>query len=449
MLCGNVKGHRHHQAQAPDLADPEWHWRPTPYDQLHLVSDADILASYARLHARHAAMSASDFSRWQVATGFTWSPHALLLNQPLRAKGILKPVQQFAHDWMHAVLQGTAPVVLHHTLEAIGAHMRMYQFLEQYLAHFQFPKAERSDHLPSLFNQKNREKHKASSKFGAMASEILALFPPLRYFIHTMVQPQNICREAIAAFMAMAAVIDQLHATMHGTTYTTRSSLLQAVEHACNSFQPLEAPFIKKWHWLLHLPDELERFGHLPNCFACERKHKAIGYLATKLQKTSNFERHLLAQILPEEITKLEQPDLFPDHVVLLKPRKAKQPELEALNQFLSNPLPSAMVSSCARLSTGAQCHCTDLVVFALQEQWHIGHIQFHVGLQDLHATLVQLWDVQETRADQHHAVCKVTNQLGLIHTTAILFPLVYMMRNNDEEAIVLLPYQMYARRAR
>ncbi len=443
LLCGNVRGHRARQTEEPDEAEPEWHWQPTPYDQLHLVSDEDILASYARLHARKATTSAADFSRWQVATGLTYSHHALLLNEPLKAKAILKPVQQFAHDWMHAVLQGTAPIVLHHTLKAIAPHMKVYEFMEQYLSHFQLPQQDNCAHLAALFSSKNEEKHKASQKFGAMASEILAIYPIVRHFLHTVV-PVNIATEEIAAFMAQAALIDQLHG---GIMYqrTTRTTLLEAVQLACHTFgQAFQVPFIKKWHWLLHLPDELQRFGHLPNCFACERKHKSISQFATKLQKTKDFELHLLTQVVAQEITKLEEPDLFPCHVVLLKPRHAKRAELQALNQFVSESLPAAMVSSCARLSTGAQCHCTDLVVFSMEGQWQLGHVQFHVQFQELFATLVQLWDVAETRFDQQHAICNVTEQMGLIHTETILFPLVYQMRAN-QKAHVLLPYQMYS----
>ena len=46
--------------------------------------------------------------------------HALLLHQALLSKGQIRPVSQFCHDWMHGILQGTAPVALFQTMQAIG-----------------------------------------------------------------------------------------------------------------------------------------------------------------------------------------------------------------------------------------------------------------------------------------------------------------------------------------
>ncbi|CAJ1344406.1 unnamed protein product, partial [Effrenium voratum] len=138
-----------------------------PYDNLRLVTNEELLQSYQRLHARSATCSKAEFARWQQATGLTYSPHALLLCEPLAARGLLQPVTQFVHDYMHGICQGVAPVVLYHTLQAIStANFDPWVFLEQWLQHVIMPQAQGGKTtLPYLFQAKRVAKYKKSRKF--------------------------------------------------------------------------------------------------------------------------------------------------------------------------------------------------------------------------------------------------------------------------------------------
>ena len=66
--------------------------------------------------------------------------------------------------------------------------------------------------LPYLFQAKRVAKYKKSRKFSCTASECLALFPPISHFIRTVVMPRGVAPEACSAFVAMADLIDQVHA---------------------------------------------------------------------------------------------------------------------------------------------------------------------------------------------------------------------------------------------
>ena len=150
--------------------------------------------------------------------------------------------------------------------------------------------------------------------FQAMSAsaEILAMFPVVRHFVYTVVQPHGHCPAECYALLAMAMAIDQVH-DGNQAGVTTRASLLAAMEEAIDHFAAaFDTPLIKKWHWMLHLPDSLARHGLLPNCFASERKHKPIGALANNLQNQNHFEQHLLSQAVAKEISFLDQPNLFP-----------------------------------------------------------------------------------------------------------------------------------------
>ena len=126
----------------------EIHCVAKTYDQLHLVTNQQLLDSYQRLHARHGTCTKEEFANWQQATGLSYSKYALMLNHQLLAKGLIQPVSQFCHDWMHGILQGTGPIVLHRTLQTFAeAWFQVYQYLERYFQLWQCPQQHKCHYI--------------------------------------------------------------------------------------------------------------------------------------------------------------------------------------------------------------------------------------------------------------------------------------------------------------
>ena len=69
---------------------------------LDLASDEDIRNAYRRLEEMHGCMPPKDFEALEQAIGFTFHPHAVLLNRNL--DDVLKPAAVFVHDWMHGLV---------------------------------------------------------------------------------------------------------------------------------------------------------------------------------------------------------------------------------------------------------------------------------------------------------------------------------------------------------
>ena len=153
ILCANVRGSAPPQ-EDPD--DPNQLVHTTfKYSDLVLVQDQELLDSYARLDAKKHTTTSKQFEHWQKATGWTWSKNALLLSQPLLGKGLLKPCQPFCHDWMHGILQGTAPVVLYHTLAIVSQEwLPVWSMLERYTKEWVLPAAWKCGHVHQLFDKK-------------------------------------------------------------------------------------------------------------------------------------------------------------------------------------------------------------------------------------------------------------------------------------------------------
>ena len=443
ILCANV----HSGPHSGDNEDTMDH-RTTKHHQLVLSTDDDVVQSYHRLNERRATCrTRAEFNRWQQATGWTWNAHALLLNQTLLAKNQVKPVSQFCHDWMHGILQGTAPVVLFHTFQAISQHYNIWEAMGPYMAMWDFPGATKAGHLPGLFDPSKVAKYKSNHKFNCQASDLLGIYPVVRHFLHSVVEPSGACPKPCQAFLSQACLLDQVHqGVMHGAT--TRASLLEAAEDSIQSFQQanFDVGLIRKWHWSLHLPDFLQRHGCLLSTFTSERKHKTISAFATRLQKTSAFEIHLMSQVLAMEITHLTEAGLFPDSCQLVKPKKPTKQQLQFLNQFVDCSASEAKVASIARLARGGAIHAKDVVVFHQEDgRWDLGQVLFHLELGSHKATLVQRWRPTETEKTKQFAKCSITNEQGFVAMDSILYPLVYS-KTTDSQATVLLPYQLYRR---
>ena len=420
------------------------HSNITKYSQLKLTSDQDVLQSYASLHARKQHCTKADFELWQQATGWSHSDQALLLDQQLNSMGLLRPCSQFAHDPMHGVLQGTAPICLFHFLCSMEEDLEIWSFLENYFPLWKFPNNSKTPHLGTFFQKKKVANHKNNQKISCQASECLALFPVVRHFVHCIANPQNHQPKACAALLAMANLIDQIQdGNLAGLI--SRATLVQAAEDAIATFQQAwpASPLIKKWHWQFHMGDTHERFGRLVSCFANERKHKPIGALAQTLQNTKNFETNLLEQVLSQEICKLDQPNVFKDGVYLVSSREASKATLQTLAKLLGEPIAKANSSLCASVKH-TQCCKGDVVLYQANGTIGIAEIQMHLQMHDILTTLVKVWHIQEWKPSQQFARCQVDQSLGFVPTKDILVPVIH--HQSQGNAKVLLPYQIYSK---
>ena len=139
------------------------------------------------------------------------------------------------------------------------------------MAMWDFPGATKAGHLPGLFDPSKVAKYKSNHKFNCQASDLLGIYPVVRHFLHSVVEPSGACPKPCQAFLSQACLLDQVHqGVMHGAT--TRASLLEAAEDSIQSFQQanFDVGLIRKWHWSLHLPDFIQRHGCLLSTFTSD-----------------------------------------------------------------------------------------------------------------------------------------------------------------------------------
>ena len=158
------KGDSGPNVRASGTTEDQMHCNITKYSQLVLTSDAEVLQSYAKLDAKKTQCTKAEFDMWQQATGWNHSSKALLLDQDLKSMGQLRPCSQFAHDYMHSILQGVAPIVLYQWLCAMEEGFQVWSGLEAYFQFWVFPRAWKCQHVGTYFSKKKMTSHKNNQK---------------------------------------------------------------------------------------------------------------------------------------------------------------------------------------------------------------------------------------------------------------------------------------------
>ena len=141
FLCANIR--------ATGTTEENQHCNVQKYNQLILTTNDQVLQSYSQLAMKKETATKQDFQMWEQATGRTFSRKAMMLDPDLLAKHILQPCQQFCHDYMHGILQGTGPVAPFHFLLALEECMPAWATLEQYFQFLHFPNAWKCQHVHS------------------------------------------------------------------------------------------------------------------------------------------------------------------------------------------------------------------------------------------------------------------------------------------------------------
>ena len=228
--------------------------------------------------------------------------------------------------------------------------------------------------LEQVFESKRKKSSRKAGTFKCTASEGLSLYLVVAMFTIAVAlrDPQHPCRLACLALVALCDLVDKLHAVPLGVV--TPDMLRQAVQaflEACEA-AGWTSHLHSKFHWLVHIPIELLRFGMLCACFVHERKHRMVKRYSNDVQNTRAFERSVLSEVLSHHFTRLRKPDTFSLDVGLVDPRPASKQLLRLLNTvLLANPplvAEDVKASRMARLSSSAIIYARDICLVTSED---------------------------------------------------------------------------------
>jgi hypothetical protein len=444
MLCKN-SDLRITEACAED-SDEDVVFTYTKRSDMSVSTDKEILDSVQRLASRKESCCSREFKRWEKATGFNHQPHGLLLNERLRKAGVLKPASQWCHDWMHGMASNGCLVkaifLVCTWLSAAG--LNAWSLLQEFIAMWVLPASANMNRLAELFSPAKVAGYKRKKKFVCSASEALALYPIVAYFVMFIPKARGICVPQCDAFLAMCDVVDLLQGVALGIV--SPALLLAAVENALELFVAAgwKHYMIKKFHWLLHLADKLREYdGCLPSCWSLERKHRLPKKYAKGIANTSGYEYSMLKQVLCQEIYDLSVAGVFDTAVALQTPHKASFKLCDFVSKTLVECSPEVCLTSASvSLQSTAKCCWRDVVLFKSHggKPFEAGEIWRHLSVRGQVVSLISVWELQEYNVGMCSASWRSQECPMYIDTKDILCSLTFK-RNSDGVVTTLIPY--------
>ena len=299
----------------------------TDASKLQFASSEDLYEK-ADMLSRSAppAMNKTRFKRLETATGIKYMPRGLLWDQELRGK--MRMAETVTFDAMHILLaNGMASdelACLFGTImdrAVMGRRVVTWDDLRTFVAaDFRRCFHHRSQAAPqSILGKAREDRFKRDASIGFGASEMLTIFPLLRYFVELVVEPAGLAPLAVASFKALGLVIALVTQGKQGGM--DPDLLARAIRSHGEAFQAAYGCSTKtKPHWLLHIPHQLARDGMILDAFVGERSNLVAKRAAAEVDNTSKFEKSVVNRIVLDFFSALSDPHLFENRLL--------QPEL-------------------------------------------------------------------------------------------------------------------------
>ena len=315
---------------------------------------------------------------------------------------VVFPAQQFCHDWMHALyVQGCFNTVMFLLVKAFDAEgiNDLFPRLETYVAMWNLPKRLGSAlALSTIFSAKRETFDRKAKTFKCQASDGLSVTPIIAFFLQHVMMRAGIAVAACTAFLHLADIADLLLAASTGKV--TPALLRDAIKRfldACIA-AGWRAHMHPKFHWLIHLPMYLHRWGTLLSCFVHERKHKMVKRYSTDIHNTRRNEWSVLSEVTCHHIAALRSTHVFDFSVCLQPPihqapAKMKRFVLDAIGDLQVNDM-EVKTASCARVSLYHMCNTRDVVLVADSDgHTRVAEVWFHASVAGEPCSLISMWE--------------------------------------------------------
>ena len=174
------------------------------------------------------------------------------------------------------------------------------------------PKNQQSFDIPKLFDAQKVTKYRKDKGFKRSASEMLTLYKLLQYFLEVMYMSNSCMVKECRSFIAWCQLLEYLQSIPYLDSPCPKT-LLGLVESAleCHTLAGFANYTKPKHHWTLHFFDCLKRWGQLPSCWSCERKHKTARKYGSAHCNLQTYDKGLLVACTMEHLHNLHDAELL------------------------------------------------------------------------------------------------------------------------------------------
>ena len=414
--------------------------------KLLFASNAEICATVRRLHAYKATCSNKDeFKLRQQAWGFTYQEHGVLEDNDLSE--YVKPADQFVHDWQHGIFNNGMFNVLAYlffnTIAKETKSLKIWRGFREYLNAWHFPRCLKFDPVKAdIFSDTRIKSHKEAETVKMTASEGRCVLPVLSLFADMIGRGLGY-PFAADALRALCDLVEALAASSLGLS--TPSGMKRIVATLARSIKSAgwESELIPKFHWAVHYPDELERFGVNLTCWVHERKHKLAKRYGQNQTNMTAYPKAVLTEAVAHQLHDILDPTALQISHALVQPHRASQAiasfmqtqvgrsgvEVLAANQACVPPMSTIMRNDVVLVKS------IDGSNFTAGQVWLLSSVE---SLGDF--ALVSSWEL-ESRDKAEFAVWRMRDEPSLIRLELILVS-VSWVEISPRRARTLIPFQ-------
>jgi len=329
-----------------------------------------------------------------------------------------------------------------HCLQLLFACLSSSLRLHQYVQKWQLPHSRKKIDVSRLFAEKAYKANVQAETFKCDASQGLSLLPILIHFVHKVLLPSNRCNEACLAFLAFGDVVDLVLGTQVGTTTATALENAIVKFFDCCKNADWEKQLHSKFHWILHFPQHLRKWGFLPSCFVLERKHRMVKRYAQDIRNTgkrSGYELSVLTEVVCHTLAVLPTTNAFNRSAHLEKRCAMPKMLIQVISEALG-PLPLDNCFSCssAKLSPAGSCSKNNIVMLkSSTEPPEVCAVIAHIEVHGVCFTLANQLELLSFSAATWSAKFCVIHKIILVPTEEISQPLTCRWENTSEITVL------------
>ena len=352
---------------------------------------------------------------------------------------VVLPASQFKHDWMHAIfIKGVFNVVTYLLFKQLRSEgiADIYSRFQIYVKLWTFPGGLLTSHtLSNIFAQKRQSSNDKAKAFKCQASEGLSVIPLIAFYVMKVFMGAGIAVAACTAFVHLADLVDLISAVATGSVSpeTLRDCVGRFLDSCVAAgWLPHMTP---KFHWLIHLPRYLARWGMLLSCFVHERKHRMVKRYCNDVQNLKTSEWSVLSEVTCHHLAALKNTSTFNFSVGLLPPvRPASKKMLKFLCETVGRDDINCNTALAARVSMFAVCRTRDVVLLKNSTgQMVAAELWFHASVDGESVSLVSIWEPLTNEAGMGNRTWKSGSEhVMLVPTGDILTPCTYRRGAND-----------------
>ncbi len=225
--------------------------------------------------------------------------------------------------------------------------------------------------------------------------EALGIYTVILCFLEEFVAPAfPRLRAAYAAFTKLG---DLVRETAFGTVSPSRLRRAVHVFYAALRECDFGPHLHPKFHWLVHLPQELEKFGWLPACWTLERKHKDPKSYAMPKKNLRSYTRTLLEECVCQALADNLPNNAFDVSVGLIDARPASNKVCDVFRSIGLDAaeLPNGQIaaSHTARFGVRGWLRRGDVVLANVSGTRVAGEVYVAACASRINVALVALWD--------------------------------------------------------